>query len=179
MTLDQFSHLTPAMGIAVGAILLLFGRKLFWLFVAVMGFLFGMQFGAQVMVGAEQWVVLAVAVAIGLLGAVLAIVLQKVAVVLAGAAAGGLWALHLAERAGLVAPLPLVAFVVVAILAAILAALLFEWALIILSSLTGASLIVQAVTLTAGAETVLWIVLLVIGIVVQAQLRARSGTVAD
>lgn len=167
------------MGIAVGAVLLLFGRKLFWLFVAVMGFLLGLQFGAQVMVGASQWVVLAVAIGIGLLGAVLAIVLQKVAVVLAGAAAGGLWALHLAEQAGLASPLPLVAFVVAAILAAILAALLFEWALIILSSLTGASLVVQAVTLTAGAETVLWIVLLVVGIVVQAQLRTRSGRVAD
>lgn len=176
MNLEQLSQLSPMMSLAVGAVLLLFGRKLFWLFVAVMVFLFGMQFGSQVITGVEPWVVLAVSVLIGVIGAVLAIVLQKVAVVLAGGAAGGLWAMRLTTDAGWAAPMPLVAFVVVGLLAAILAALLFEWALIILSSLTGASLIIQPLALAAGAQLIVWVVLLAIGIVVQARLRTRTTT---
>lgn len=173
MNLEQFSQLSPVMSMAFGAALLLFGRKLFWLFVAVMGFLLGMQFGSQVITGLEPWAVLAVSILIGIIGAVLAIILQKVAVILAGGAAGGLWAMNLATISGLGSSASLMAFVVAGLLAAILVAMLFEWALIILSSLTGASLIVQALPLAISAQMIVWIILLAIGIAVQAQLRAR------
>ena len=76
------------LGMVVGSLLLLLGRKLFWFFVAVLGFLWGLQIAPQVLHGQSQLMILAVALSLGLLGAVLAIFLQTMAVGFAGFWAG-------------------------------------------------------------------------------------------
>ena len=45
---------------------------------------------------------------------------------------------------------------------------LFDWALIVLSSVVGSTLVVQALTWNPTAETVLYLVLIVAGICIQA-----------
>jgi hypothetical protein len=71
-----------------GIALLLAGRRLFWLFVGVVGFFAGLRFALQVLGPRAdlRWIV---ALAAGLLGIVLAIALQRLAVALAGFFVGG------------------------------------------------------------------------------------------
>jgi len=83
MNFDQL-HLSPLPQVLVGLVLLFFGRKLFWLFVGVVGFLAGMRFGSHLVTGQTELVILAIAIGIGLLAALLAIVLQRLAVAIAG-----------------------------------------------------------------------------------------------
>src|SRR3974377_1590177 len=88
-------HLSaPTIGILVGAAILLLGRKLFWLFVGAMGFVLGAEIATQVT--HEPVLILLVAIGLGILGALLAVLFQKVAVGLVGFFAGGRIAVALA-----------------------------------------------------------------------------------
>src|SRR3954452_9789134 len=76
---------SPGIALGIGAALLVAGRKLFWLFVGAIGFFTAMRLATEVFGGEHSdWVLIGSIVA-GLLGAVLAIFVQKVAVGLAGA----------------------------------------------------------------------------------------------
>lgn len=59
-----------------GIALLTLGRKLFWLFVGLIGFEAGTQFAGRMFVAMPEWMTLLIAIAVGLLGAILAIFLQ-------------------------------------------------------------------------------------------------------
>src|SRR2546430_17597085 len=85
----------PIISVIIGAAILLFGRKLFWLFVAALGFAVGLEIAAYFMREPPQWMTLLVALGAGVLGALLAILLQKIAIAIAGFVAGGriAWAL--------------------------------------------------------------------------------------
>jgi len=132
--------------ILIGILVLTLGRKLFWLFVAVVGFAFGASLGSQFFQGQPDWVILIIALGAGLLGALLALFLQKVAIALAGFIGGGYIALYLVNALGWGTPdssawLP---FLIGGVIGLVLMIALFDWALIALSSLIGAGLIVQA-----------------------------------
>ena len=73
----------------VGAALLGFGRKAFWLFVAGVGFVAGLYLATQAFQFRTDWAVLSTAIAGGLLGALLAMVFQSVGLGLAGFVGGG------------------------------------------------------------------------------------------
>src|ERR1700676_4910126 len=79
----------PIIGVIVGAAILLFGRKLFWLFVAALGFAVGVEIATYFMHDPPVWMTLMIALGLGILGALLAILLQKLAVAVAGFVAGG------------------------------------------------------------------------------------------
>ncbi|MEP6699350.1 MAG: DUF4203 domain-containing protein [Verrucomicrobiota bacterium] len=167
----------PIISIAVGAAILLFGRKLFWLFVAALGFAVGLEIASHFMREPPSWLVLLIAVGIGLLGALLAILLQKIAIGVAGFIAGGRIALALAgaffvEHAHYTG----ITFIIGGIVGAILLLALFDWALILLSSVEGAHLIRSAITLPETGGLILFAVLLLLGLVVQgAMLRGSRG----
>jgi hypothetical protein len=72
----------------LGIVLLLLGRRLFWLFVGVAGFQLGMEL-AERFVTSPQGMKLLIAIAVGILGAVIAIFLKKVAITIAGFVIGG------------------------------------------------------------------------------------------
>ena len=111
----------------------------------------------------------------GLVGAVLAIVVQKLAVGLAGLLLGGATALSLLDLAG-VGPEPWrwLAVIVGAIIGLGLALALLEPALIILSALAGAILITQAINLSPLVTLVLFVVLLVAGIIIQTKMLTKG-----
>jgi hypothetical protein len=176
MNLEQL-QLSPVPQVLVGLVLVLLGRKLFWLFVGVVGFLAGMRFGAQLVTGQSDIVVLTIAIGVGLLAAVLAIVLQRVAVALAGGIAGGMLAMRLAVLLGVTGETAgWIFFAVGAILAAILVSAVFDWALIILSALIGASMVSDVLPFDATARFVSMIVLFVVGAFVQSRLSGLSRT---
>ena len=162
------------MGIAkivVGSIVLLLGRKLYWLFVGVAGFTLGMLLAPEFFGGASEWLILVVALAGGLVGALLAVFAQRLAIAAAGFIGGGYAVLVLMRSMGWHPDrLTWIPFVIGGIIGLILVAALFEWALIILSSLSGASLIVESTNPTRPIAGVLFIILLVVGIGIQASM---------
>lgn len=176
MNFDQL-HLTPVPQVLVGLALILFGRKLFWLFVGVVGFLAGMRFGEELVKGQPEIVIIAIAIGIGLLAALLAIVLQRVAVALAGGLAGGMLAMQIAVMLGANADsFGWIFFVAGAVLAAILVSVVFDWALIVLSALIGASIISDVLPFDHTAQLISLIALFVVGAIVQSRISgfARS-----
>ena len=160
----------PLIGIAV----LTLGRRLFWIFVGTAGFLLGTTLATQFPVGGPEWTPLAVALFAGFIGAVFAVFAQKLAVGIAGFGMGGhtlAWLFLTLGLEGTKWMWP--ALVGGGIAGAILVLLAFDWALIVLSSLTGAVMIIQAAGLTLPMNILLFLVLLSIGIVIQARLQER------
>src|ERR671922_1863464 len=72
----------------LGGALLVAGRKLFWLFVGAAGFVTGLQLGSRFVQGPEG-VEIIIGLVIGIIFAVLAIFLQRIAIAIAGFLAGG------------------------------------------------------------------------------------------
>ena len=116
----------------VGVGLLLFGRQLFWLFVAVMGFLVGLDWVAPLLPNSPSWLGLLIAVSIGVLGAVLVWLWQWVAVGIAGFLAGGYLTGHLLQASGMATgSMPGGVFVLGGLVGALLMIAVFDWALIL------------------------------------------------
>jgi len=160
----------PTVGLLVGAVILLLGRKLFWLFVAAVGFAVGAELAPQIIQHPAPVVILVIALALGLLGALLAVLLQAFAVGASGFLAGGWLATRLyAYFAGHIRSVEIL-FLIGGILGAILFLALFDWFLILFSSLLGAHLILPAIALAQTSRTILFIVLVVIGIIVQSSM---------
>ncbi len=144
MRMSGVTQHAPLAAILAGCCLLVLGRKLFWFFVGISGFLAGVFIVESL--GLSQTATLVAGVVAGLAGAAIAVFLQKLAVGVAGFLAGAYLALNLANMGGWDRPPFLwVAVLVGGILGGALVAGLFDWALIILSSLLGASLIADAV----------------------------------
>jgi hypothetical protein len=154
--------------VASGVVLLALGWKLFWIFVGVLGFAAGLQ-AAQIFFGPQPfWVLWAVGLMCGIIGAVLALFFQKLAIGIGGFVAGSIIALHLTLMMGH-DPGAVVALIggvggVVALY------LLFDWALIILSSLVGASFIIEALGRHAPYAPALSALLVAVGVIFQARL---------
>jgi len=155
--------------IVLGAILLLVGRKFFWFFVGAVGFIAGVALVPLFLPGQPEWLFLLIALFAGLVGALIAVFLQGLAIWIGGFLAGGYLTLSFLNYLNLqVGNLAWVPFVLGGIIGAALVIVLFDWALIILSSLTGASLVVQNIQFTGYTATWVFFVLLIVGIVVQA-----------
>lgn len=154
--------------LVVGVGILLFGRALFWLVVGAAGFAAGAHVAASLWRGQPEWVVLAVALGLGALGALLALVWQVAAIALGGFLAGGyatVWALGLfgwASGGGV-----WLAVLAGAVAGAILVLLLLDWALIGLSSVTGAALLARLAPLPPLAVAGLFLILLAAGVAFQ------------
>jgi hypothetical protein len=153
----------------LGLIILFLGRKLFWLFVAIVGFIAGFQFATQYLNIENQLLVWIIALLAGLVGAVLAIGLQRLAAAVVGFFAGGMLTLNILAILGMgTGEFEWLPYLIGGIIGAVIAILLFDWALIVLSSLYGASLIVQSVNLDPTLATVALIGLFIIGVLAQA-----------
>lgn len=158
--------------VLVGAVLLLLGRRLFWLLVGVLGFIFGYEHGAEIYAGASEAVRLTVALAAGVISAALAYFVQALMVAVAGFMVGARLAVVLFNA---VHPIPsqefwLIAFLAGGVIGAALLVAVFDSALLLLSSLFGASLIVETITLPPYQKLGLFAVLLLVGLVAQSNL---------
>src|SRR6184192_2017161 len=162
-------------GALIGAVVLLFGRKLFWLCVAAIGFAAGVELAPHLVHEPSALLSLTIALLLGIIGALLAVFLQKIAIGVLGFLAGGKLAgaiaaaffVHYAQYSTFI-------FLVGGIIGAILLLVLFDWALIVVSSLIGAHLIQSAIVLPASGSTIVFIALTIIGIVIQAASLRRS-----
>jgi hypothetical protein len=155
--------------ILFGVGLLFFGRKAFWLFVAGAGFVAGLSLANRLLQGPE-WVGVTVGLVIGLLAALLAVAVQRFAIGMAGFLVGGYIALQVLPALNLEGGWATVlAFIVGGVIGIIMVGMFLGWALISLSSLAGAALIVNTLNLGSGLDILIFIILVVIGVVFQAR----------
>ncbi len=144
----------------LGAVLLAFGRKLFWVFVGAVGFVAGMRLAERFLPGTPDDTVILYSIIAGVVCAAMAVAIRKVAVAAAGFFAGGYFLVQLLNVSAGGVPLaghgqqiaPAVLFLVGGIVGAVLMNILFNWTLIVLSSIGGATLICE--TLTANRQGV-------------------------
>ena len=156
--------------ILIGLVLLIAGRRLFWLFVACVGFASGYHYAQQIWAIHSPILVLVLAIAAGAVGAIIAILFQKAAIVIAGFAAAGYIVLILLDQfAGISAQMIWLPYLIGGVVGAIVLFLVFDWALIFLSTLTGATLIVQMAGFKPWVEIALFFALVIGGIVFQAK----------
>jgi drug/metabolite transporter (DMT)-like permease len=156
----------PVLNILAGAVLLLFGRRLFWLFVACVGFIVGAMLARDWFGEQSDLTSVVIALLAGVFGALLAVFVQRVAITVGGFLAGGYIVYTLAFELKHES-IAWIAFLIGGIIGAFLVTALFDWALIILSALTGASVIVQNMALNKPASVLLFVVLAIFGVFVQ------------
>jgi hypothetical protein len=172
--MDQLFPIATIPLVVAGAILIVLGRKLFWLFVGTVGFAAGIIIASKLFREQPHAVYLVAGVALGLLCAVAAVFLQRIAIGLAGFLAGGFGTVALMDILGIgTVQFPWLPFVVGGIVAAVLVAILFEWALIVVSSVAGAAAIVYALAMPGSIGTMVFIVLAAAGVAIQTSNKRR------
>lgn len=164
---------TAVVLLVTGGVLLLFGRRLFWLFVGLVG-------AVAALVIATEWVgleagtpSLLAAVAAGLVGALLAVLVQKAAVAVVGFLAGVWGVLVLLQMASpsasLFDPPSLQTLLALGggVVGAVVAAQVFDAALVVLSALTGSLLLVTGSGLVGTFALISFFALAFLGVLAQ------------
>jgi len=169
--------ITTVVLLVAGLAALFLGRRLFWLFVAIVGFGAGMVVAPQFLGTQSELILLISAFAGGFIGTMLALVLQEVAVAIAGFAVGSYFAFWILEVLGIYLSSAVhdmkwwLIFIIGGAIGAVLVLAIFDYALIFLSSSTGATLIVeslkQPLSLSPSVVLFFFLVLLLVGVVVQ------------
>ena len=155
--------------IVIGGLLLLFGRKLFWLYIAACGFAVGLTMVTRIFSVQPEWLALLIGLGAGVLGALLAVFFQRLAIGVGGFLAGAFIAVTIARGVGIEGGASFwVTFVLGGIVGAMLMVMLFDWGLIALSCLLGSSLIVPVLQLPRTSAFVVWVGLFGLGVAAQA-----------
>ncbi|MGC9323927.1 MAG: hypothetical protein ACP5G0_04170 [Desulfomonilia bacterium] len=174
-TLPGKHDFLPILQILIGIALLTFGRRLFWLFVGTMGFMFGLCAAPLAFPTENTLVLYLIALISGIIGVILALFLQHVIIAAAGFLAAGYLTVTVLERLSLhMDRFSWLIFLAGGILGAIFILAVFDWALIALTSLTGAAFITDLVQIHPRLVPVLFGALTIIGIVVQAIINRAS-----
>jgi len=152
-----------------GVVLLLFGRKLFWLFLGIAGFLIGMKIAPMFFGDEPRWLQFSIAVGTGCFGAFVAILAQRLAFALGGFFAGMYLALGVGHFFALADPALFMALGG-GIIGAILAALIMDTAITILVCLVGAGAIVGEFHFSQAMQILTFLLLAGAGFVFQEKL---------
>jgi len=152
------------------------GRQLFWVFVAAAGFILGSSLAGQFLIGQSTVVILAVGLTAGLVGVVVAVFAQNLAIGIAGFVMGSYVLAFLFYTIGLVGTgWTWLALIGGGIIATALVLALFDLALIALSSLAGANLIIQVTNFSPVMTSLVFILLVAIGVVFQVSLLKKNA----
>ena len=168
----EASTFATILNVLAGTTILLLGRRLFWLVVAVGGFLAAFEVVPVLMPDSSEWVIILVSLLAGALGAALAIGLQYGAAALMGFVAGSYVGATLVPQldsngGGWIS-------LIGGIIGAVLMVMLFDWALIGLSALAGARAVLLPFELQGTIGVVLWLLLSMVGVAVQASMLAPA-----
>lgn len=153
------------LSLAGGLTILFFGRRLFWLYIGLIGVLAGFELAGQLLPQQPEWLHLISGLILGAGMALLAIAFQYAAIALAGFVG----AAYLVLQVGVIFPMinpaqfPSWILFIAGIFGAGLCLLIFEPALIMLSSLTGAAILVQLAPIEPLLQNLLLVILALVG----------------
>ncbi len=169
----EVSLLVMAGGLAI----LFFGRKLFWLYVGVVGMLVGFELAEYYLPDAQLWIIIICGALLGIITAVLAIVMQYVAVGLAGFVGGSYVAVQVLDIFPMidVGELQWLLLLIPAVIGTVVCILLFDMAIIFLSSMTGAVVLVQLFEMDPILQNVLFVIVAAIGVAAQYTVYSRES----
>jgi hypothetical protein len=160
--------------VALGLVALVSGRRLFWLFVAILGFVVGWLITPLVLQDALWWQMAVAGLILAAIGAWLAVVAQKLIIGVAGFVAGAALGVAVPGSFGIeLGNLLWLAGLIGGVLGALLLASVFDWGLILLSSFVGGALIALGLSsMIPLTDTVTALVVLgfgVAGVIVQSR----------
>lgn len=155
-----------------GLIALFYGRRIFFLFLGIVGFLVGFFLAQLIVPDAGALVFILVGLVLGVLGAILSKAAPYAVIAVVGFFAGGYALMAVGD---MIATLPgfvkFILFVIGGAAGVFLAVKSFDWALVILSSISGAatlaSIASELIKFGGTIQTILFIVLAVVGIAFQ------------
>ena len=168
---------TAVASIILGFLELLFGRRLFWIFVAIGGFLVGWFLAPAIWPGMVTWERIVVGIVLAVVFALLSIILLRVMVAIGGffllGAATVVFVRYLGAEVPDGSTIYWIAYVVGGLIGAVLLFTFLDWALILLTSIAGAGAAARGIVFLAEGgrwlEAILLIVLAAVGIVFQAR----------
>lgn len=160
---------------SVGLLSLLFGRRLFWLVVAVVGcYLSGLAAKAYLPAESDTMVLSFAAIG-GVLSIVAVGLIQKVAAALTGFVIGGyVLSVYVQQWAQMTAGNLLLLFAVCGLICALLVLLAYHTGVMVITSVLGAGLIVHATGFTENAGLVLFVALALAGFFIQSGIVHRG-----
>ncbi len=161
----------------LGTSLLIIGGRLFWLFLGGVGFVFAFDFAERTMHSQPHSVILIIALFAGALGAMAAIFLQKFAVLAGGFFAGGYILTELLKTLGVgTGDYHWLIFIAGGLAGTVLMSVVFQWTLIIISSLLGATLVLQTFHFDHQLSELVFICLAISGIAIQSGLIRKKSS---
>jgi hypothetical protein len=158
----------------IGLSLLLIGRQLFWIAIAGLGFILGLNYLTQFFPGSHETILL-ISLGIGALGAVLAYALQRTAATLLGFLAGWYLTVSLITFLDFTTDYTTVFAAIGGLLGVGLVSVLYDWSLIILSALSGTVLITQSMQFQGSIKVGIFVIMLLLGIAIQGFLMMQEG----
>jgi hypothetical protein len=159
----------------VGGVLLFFGSRYYWLVAGGVGFLFGTNIGSVPGGGVVTGSAIAMGLLFGFIAAVTAVLVTKFALGITGFLIGGIFMVRFLEAIGWDLGSSLVAFLIGGIIGLIFVVSAQDWALIFLSVITGAGIIVNVLAIDPASTGFVYIVLVLMGFGFQLFLRRRSS----
>ena len=155
--------------------MLTMGRRLYWLFLGGVGFVLGFEAAKRVLEGQPHSLILIIAMLGGVVGALLAVFLQKFGIAAGGFLAGGYLLILLLRQIGMtMVHYQWLVFLIGGMAGAFLMTILFGWTLIVISSAIGALLILPSLHAGPRVTNLLFLLLLAAGIAVQYGLFERK-----
>ena len=162
-----------AIYLLIGIGLLTLGRRLFWLFVGSVGFIAGFTYAQEVLAIQSTLVTVLIAIGAGVIGALVSIFMQGFAIGVAGFLAGTYILYVILSFFGLQTNALWLVYIIGGAAGTVCMFMIFDWALIVISSLTGAAFIVDTIQLNVPLEVIIFVVLVIAGIVFQARLAGK------
>jgi len=161
----------PGVYAVLGFLLLVTGRKLYWLFVGVVGFVLGVYLASITFTAESDIVLIVIALIGGIISMILAFYAQRLAIAIAGFFAGGLILQNISimvSNFNLGMPDWLL-FLLGGIVGIVLILVLFDWALVILSASLGAYLLVALFKMDSFMSLIAFTFLFLVGVFVQSR----------
>lgn len=146
----QFANEFPAfilLTTIIGFAILVMGRHIFWIFIAGLSFALGLFLSSQYYTAQFGWNVFLVSSLMGVLGAVLAITVQRLAAGIAGFATG--WYLSIILLSYFnpnISNIEYVIPILIGVISAITLMKYFDWGVIVASSIAGSAIVVSGMT---------------------------------
>jgi len=170
----QLSILILALqGLLLGLLVLFFGRRSFWVFASVAGFVFGLWLASGLGAGLPAWAQPLLALTLGVAGAVVGFFAPRLVAALIGSLTLALLGVALAHSLGAASWLQWLIAIALGFVGVILFWRLLDWALMVGTSLFGALLVSLSLTtlfdFASGLGILPFLLFLVAGIVYQAR----------